>query len=61
MNNSNRVHILQAVTVALMKLNPSALTSIHGIDLCFFTCYQPLYVVYLASSDGAHLTLRLPD
>jgi len=26
-------------------LNPSASTSICGIDLCFFTCYQPLYVV----------------
>jgi len=26
-------------------LNPSASTSICGIDFCFFTCYRPLYVV----------------
>jgi len=27
------------------ELNPSASTSIHDIDLYFFTCYRPLYVV----------------
>jgi len=25
--------------------NPSASTSIRGIDLCFFTCCRPLYIV----------------
>jgi len=29
----------------LMLFNPSALTSIHGIDLCFFTRCRSLYVV----------------
>jgi len=27
------------------KINPAALPSIHGKDLCFFTCYWPLYIV----------------
>jgi len=26
-------------------LNPSALPSIYGTDLCFFTCYRTLYIV----------------
>jgi len=29
----------------ITDFNPSASTSICGIDLCFFTCYRPLYVV----------------
>jgi len=38
----NTVH--EAVRVFLQYFNPSASTSIRGIDLCFFTCYWPLYV-----------------
>jgi len=40
-------------------LNLSALTSIHGIDLCFFTCYRSLYVVKLARSNAAYLNAYL--
>ena len=40
-------------------INPSALPSIRRIDLCFFTCYRPLYVIQLAGSDGAHLNAYL--
>ena len=27
------------------SFNPSASNSIHGIDLCFFTCSRPLYII----------------
>jgi hypothetical protein len=29
----------------ITELNPSATTSKRGIDLGFFTCFRPLYVV----------------
>jgi len=28
-----------------IHINPSASTSILGIDLCFFTCHRPLFAV----------------
>jgi len=31
--------------INILKFNPSASTSVPGIDLCFFTCCRPLYVV----------------
>jgi len=42
--------------VSIMKgINPSASPCICGIDLCFFTCYRPLYIIQKASNDEAHL------
>jgi hypothetical protein len=47
--------ILITVMMIAKQSNPSASNSIRCIDLRFVTCCRPLYVVYLAVSDGAHL------